>query len=197
MNCPSCKSAHNRTLETIRVSEGLRRHRLCSACGHKFSTLERIEVYDRVLKAYAPPGLRAVPDAPATEPPAVKPKAKPAAARYTASLGDDRLAAIADQAKPLLVQWWNEARWSKHKGKATWTEAAWDASVRRIAALSEAEQIELAKAGIENGWQALKPEYVWGRSTVRSDMPRALPRGDGRPMPTDPNMLAALESWPA
>jgi hypothetical protein len=88
-----------------------------------------------------------------------------------------------------LVQWWNESRRSKHKGNATWTEAAWQASVSRVAALPQAQQMLLAQAGVEHGWQALKPEYI------KDELAR--PTAAGRPMPKDPAMLAALEQWPS
>jgi hypothetical protein len=46
----------------------------------------------------------------------------------------------------------------------------------------------LALAGVEHGWQALKPEYL------KQEL--AKPTASGRPMPKDPAMLAALEQWP-
>jgi hypothetical protein len=47
----------------------------------------------------------------------------------------------------------------------------------------------LAQAGVEHGWQALKPEYI------KDELVR--PTAAGRPMPKDPAMLAALEQWPS
>jgi hypothetical protein len=98
--------------------------------------------------------------------------------RYQAHLREDRLFHICDEAQPLIVQWWNESRKSRHGVKATWTEAAWKASVYRVANLPECQQVLLCKAGVEHGWQALKPEYL------KDEL--AKPTGDGRPMPKDP-----------
>jgi hypothetical protein len=98
--------------------------------------------------------------------------------RYQAHLREDRLFHICDEAQPLIVQWWNESRKSRHGVKATWTEAAWKASVYRVANLPECQQVLLCKAGVEHGWQALKPEYL------KDEL--AKPTGNGRPIPKDP-----------
>lgn len=199
MNCPECNHASSRVLETIRVREGLRRRRICTECAHRFDTLERVELWDSTLQNYV--AVAAEPPAPAL---AVVPRTKPAydrqlrekakaAAKYQASPSEDRLAGICLEAQSLLVQWWNESRWSKHKGRATWTEAAWEASVRRVAALAAPQQVALCTAGVEHGWQALKPEYLAGNGGRAQPAPNAT----GRPMPKDPAMLAALEQWPS
>jgi hypothetical protein len=187
MNCPSCKHQHSRVIDTDRVSDGIRRYRVCRNCGNRFATLERIEDWDPVMGGYGPvaeepvPVLAAVPD-----PLPARPRV---AARHVVDLADDHLLAVCQEAQPLLVQWWNESRRSKHKGNATWTEAAWQASVSRVAALPQAQQMLLAQAGVEHGWQALKPEYI------KDELVR--PTAAGRPMPKDPAMLAALEQWPS
>jgi hypothetical protein len=190
MNCPSCKHHHSRVTDTDRVADGIRRYRTCRNCGHKFATLERIENWDPVMGGYAPteeprPALAAVPDH------FVEPTKK--VAKHVASLDEDCLVNVAAQAQPLLVQWWNESRKSKHKGNATWTEAAWLASVQRVAKLSHHQQIALCEAGVEHGWQALKLDYLDSHSWVS----RPAPTAAGRPMPKDPSKLAALEQWPS
>jgi hypothetical protein len=97
---------------------------------------------------------------------------------------------IAAEAAPLLLQWWREARRSKWGNRATWTEAAWLSSCRRVGDLPADQQLALCQAGVENGWQALKVDYLdHGRAKV--------PTASGRPMPQHPSMLAALEQWPA
>lgn len=186
MNCPNCKHQHTRVLDTDRVADGIRRYRSCRNCGHRFATLERIEDWDPAMGSYAPaagaiaPALAAVPDP--------EPRAK-ASARFVAQPDDFALADVAPHAQQLLVQWWNESRRSKHKGNATWTVAAWEASVKRVAALPPSQQLLLAQAGVEHGWQTLKPEYI------KDELAR--PTAAGRPMPKDPAMLAALEQWPS
>lgn len=187
MNCPSCGHIQSRVIDTQRKRDGLRRHRVCSQCGHRYQTLERIELWDPAVHSYVAseqrPALAVVPDH------AVEvPKKVAATARHQASLDDDYLVNVCAEAQPLLVQWWNESRKSKHRANATWTKAAWEASVQRVSALPSWQQVLLANAGVEHGWQALKPEYL------KEEL--AKPTGQGRPMPKDPAMLAALESWP-
>jgi hypothetical protein len=187
MNCPSCGHIQSRVIDTQRKRDGLRRHRVCSQCGHRYQTLERIELWDPAVHSYVAseqrPALAVVPDH------AVEvPKKVAATARHQASLDDDYLVNVCAEAQPLLVQWWNESRKSKHRANATWTKAAWEASVQRVAKLPNWQQVLLCAAGVEHGWQALKPEYL------KEEL--AKPTGQGRPMPKDPAMLAALESWP-
>jgi hypothetical protein len=193
MNCPKCGGTSSRILDTIRVREGLRRHRVCNGkrCRHKFATLERVEQWDVTTRSYVAAGqdgLQLVPSQPVALPlqqeePAAKTK------RYVASADEDCLVNVCAEAQPLLVEWWNVSRKSKHGAKATWTQSAWEASVHRVAKLPAWQQVLLAKAGVENGWQSLKPDYVKDELSK----PTAL----GRPMPKDPAMLAALEQWPS
>ena len=166
----------------------LRRHRICSKCRHKFSTLEQVAQWDPTLHGYVSaaeerPALAAVPDH--FQEPAKK---VAATARHQANFDEDCLVNVCAEAQPLLLQWWNESRKSKHHANATWTKAAWEASVQRVSALPSWQQVLLAQAGVEHGWQALKTEYLKQELTK--------PTGEGRPMPKDPAMLAALESWP-
>jgi hypothetical protein len=193
MNCPKCGDPSTRIVETVRVAQGLRRHRICNRpkCRRKFRTLERIEEWDHTIQNYVP-----TPEAlahsnviPLQQQQQSNFAAKSVAPKgFVARLSDEFPSGIALEAHPLLVQWWNESRRSKHKGNATWTEAAWTASLKRVAALPHWQQVLLAQAGVEHGWQALKPEYV------KEEL--AKPTAAGRPMPKDPAMLAALEQWP-
>ncbi len=43
MICPSCEHAKFEVLETRTSGDGIRRRRSCVACGHRFTTFERIE----------------------------------------------------------------------------------------------------------------------------------------------------------
>lgn len=187
MNCPHCNHDKSRVSETRAGSEADRRIRQCQGCGRTFQTLERVCVYAGRAAGYIdaapPPPLQLVPNHVVEVP-----KKVAATARHQASLDDDYLVNVCAEAQPLLVQWWNESRKSKHRANATWTKAAWEASVQRVSALPSWQQVLLAHAGVEHGWQALKPEYL------KEEL--AKPTGQGRPMPKDPAMLAALESWP-
>jgi hypothetical protein len=195
MNCPHCGHEKSRVTETRAKAEADRRIRLCQGCGRTFQTLERVCVFAGRAAGYVEVGqpapvLTAVPDA---EPQPAR--ARPAA-RHQASAQEECLAFVSADVRPLLVQWWNESRKSKHRSNATWTQAAWEASVQRVASLAPALQLELCRAGVEHGWQALKREYLdshsWGKAP-----PAPAPAATGRPMPKDPAMLAALEQWPS
>jgi transcriptional repressor NrdR len=41
MDCPYCANARTRVIDTTRSSRGVRRRRVCKACGQRFSTVER------------------------------------------------------------------------------------------------------------------------------------------------------------
>lgn len=190
MNCPSCKHQHSRVIDTDRVSDGIRRYRVCRNCGNRFATLERIEDWDPVMGGYGPvaedpvPVLVAVPDP--------EPLPEPVAAQHVSNRRWHPIGVpvgVCEEAAPLLLEWWNESRRLKHKGNAVWSEKAWLASVERVKALPPHQQVALCQAGVEQGWQALKPEYI------KDELAR--PTAAGRPMPKDPAMLAALEQWPS
>ena len=188
MKCPHCGNDKSRVTETRAAGEADRRIRLCQGCGRTFQTLERVCVFAGRAAGYVEvgqpaPALAAVPD-PVAQPLRAKP-----AARYVAALNTESLAGLNEEVQMLLVEWWNVSRKSKHGIKATWTEAAWLSSVARIAKLPAWQQVLLARAGVEHGWQALKPEYMKDELTA--------PTAQGRPMPKDPAMLAALEQWPS
>lgn len=191
MNCPKCGDPSSRIVDTIRVAQGLRRHRVCNRpkCRNKFRTLERIEEWDHTVRGYIQPGdIRPVPALAVVPDPPAERVASQRKTSFIASLNDAELATLTADAQPLLVEWWNVSRRSKHGSKAAWTAAAWKASVMRLAGLPPNQQLLLAQAGVEHGWQALKPEYI--KDAL------AKPTAAGRPMPKDPAMLAALEQWP-
>ena len=41
MKCPYCGNARTRVIDTTRSARGIRRRRVCKACGQRFSTMER------------------------------------------------------------------------------------------------------------------------------------------------------------
>jgi transcriptional repressor NrdR len=43
MRCPACQHADSRVVDSRDVGDAIRRRRSCLACGHRFSTLERLE----------------------------------------------------------------------------------------------------------------------------------------------------------
>lgn len=207
MNCPHCGHLHTRVTDTKRVLEGLRRYRRCAKCHKPFGTLERVEEWDPTINAYAArdvsatPQLQAVPSAPAVAPAAKAPRRR--GPSWQPASDDTLLDYVTPDARPLLLQWWNESRWSKHRGNATWTETAWRASVTRVSNMPTDLQLQLCAAGVEHGWQTLKLEYLAGSGQVVTH-PRVV--SSGRPLPQDPRMLEAIrqenlaaagEPWPA
>lgn len=191
MKCPHCGNEKSRVTETRAATEADRRIRLCQGCGKIFQTLERVCVFAGRAVGYIEAGSPTSEPAPAQviQLQQDRPAARVRAKGYVASLDEDCLVNVCSEAQPLLVEWWNVSRRSKHGSKATWTQAAWQSTVNRVAKLPAWQQVVLAKAGIESGWQTLKPEFI----KEELSKPTAL----GRPMPKDPAMLAALEQWPS
>lgn len=209
MNCPHCGHDKSRVTETRASADGDRRIRLCRSCGRTFTTIERVTVYfgrntgwmEVVPQQESAPAvpLSAAPaqasdeESSAVELPAPAPIAKARQQRiprFMPTEVPDDMGVVAEAA-PLLLRWWCEARRSKHGNKAVWTEGAWLSSCRRVGELPAPQQIALAQAGCEGGWQALKADYLEHQPFARQQ-----PVTD-RPMPRDPAMLAALDSWPA
>lgn len=202
MICPHCGHIHTRVTDTKRVLEGLRRYRRCTKCHKPFGTLERVEQWDPTVNAYAvldvpaAPQLQVVPSAPPAEAPAAKTPRRRGPS-WQPDNDDHLLEFVTPEAKPLLLQWWNESRWSKHKGNATWTEAAWRASVTRVSNMPSDLQLRLCSAGVEHGWQTLKLDFI------ANELPPQV--SSGPPLPQDPRMLEAIRqenlatanSWPA
>jgi hypothetical protein len=194
MNCPHCGHGKSRVTETRAADEADRRIRLCLGCARTFQTLERVCVFAGKAAGYIEagppiPALAVVPDPVSRVEAETAQTVQKPVSRYVAALNTESLSGISMEVQMRLVEWWNVSRRSKHKGNATWTVAAWEASVKRVAALPPSQQLLLAQAGVEHGWQTLKPEYI------KDELAR--PTAAGRPMPKDPAMLAALEQWPS
>ena len=172
MNCPECGHPKSTVIETRAAGSVTRRTRVCRACGKSFATLERLCVYvgrergwieDSLSDQDADESVRnAEPDVEPEqdEEPQPKSKAPKRPPQFVADVDLPELRVIIEEAKYDLVEWWNESRFSKHGKKATWTEKAWRSNVERLQKLPHWKQVMLAKAGVENGWQALKWEYL-------------------------------------
>ena len=52
MNCPQCKTPDTRVIDSRIAEEGrvIRRRRECEKCGHRFTTFERIETVNLIVK---------------------------------------------------------------------------------------------------------------------------------------------------
>ncbi len=190
MNCPHCGHWGNRVLETRESASenAVRRRHACRGCGKSFTTVQRVEVYQD--GAWQPVALAAVPDPKPVAPPApVAPRrraASPAPDRlHPITGGEPWLADIERDGLPpdlldKMLTWWNESRWGKHRTQAAWTRVAFTLSAGRVCFLCQQGQHDTARAlveaGIEHGWQALKPEYL--RGTTSAAPPAAAPAGD-------------------
>ena len=172
MKCPHCGHEKSRVLET----RGDRRVRQCGECLKDFATYE-------CLAAYAGRHAGWIHEQPPVEeaPPAPK---KKRSQKYHPAVAIGSMTQENPELTQLLLTWWNEARWSKNPG-ATWTQSAWESTVRRVFAMEPKKAMRLAARGVETGWMTLQEKYLEGETA--SD--------DGTFMPSNPAMRAALESW--
>lgn len=143
MKCPHCGCPGNRVTDTRDFGDYVTRYRHCRGCSKSFATRESLQDQSSEPKA-------------AGQPKRVM--------RYRPADPTDIPVGICSEARTLLLQWWNESRWSRYQGKATWTLAAFAASAKRVAALEYWEQIDLTRAGVESGWLALRSEYISSNS---------------------------------
>lgn len=181
MNCPHCEHSVSSVIDTRERGNAYKRTRICRGCGKTFTTIERIAVYAGNALGF----IEATDEEPADpEPPSPGGKRKPP--MFVASLDDPELVTLPAEIQSLLIEWWNVSRRSKHGAAATWTETAWQLSVRRVAKLSPAKQRQLAEAGVEHGWQALKPEYAKASAAEPTGL---APRASA--------MQEAIEQWHA
>lgn len=183
MNCAHCGHHANRVTDTKDFGHSITRYRLCRKCGQTFSTREtckpveavRLEPADE-LDGIMPPSAPSAPKEPKTTGTRLM--------RYRPADPADVPPGVDAEVVPLLLQWWDEARWSRHQSRATWTKAAFLASADRLATMSADAQLALVREGVERGWQALKRQY---RETSTTGM-----TGWDEFTPTDPRMVEAL-----
>jgi hypothetical protein len=160
MLCPHCGHPESRITETRSTDNYDRRIRLCRGCAKTFQTLERVAVHAGRAVGYIEVDSSAGQLGDPPEDPEPIAAAKRAAADFHPVVVGAELNDVTAIARPLLVEWWNESRRSKHRRQATWTRAAWLMTVKRVAALPDWQQLALAQAGVEHGWQTLKTEYI-------------------------------------
>jgi hypothetical protein len=211
MYCDNCGSSRTRTLET-RDSPGntIRRRKVCRNCGHNFSTVERIEVY--VEGQWVRPEEK-IPDLQLVGPPAEVPAlvaeaaavAKDTAGKlhqppryWPVELGKvaPGMGNLPADLQEQIVTWWNTARRAKHGTKATWTKKAWELSAHRMVALWNQGHGDLVRQLIEeaneNGWQALKLEYIQPKQGFQRAPAAPAPAGL---VPRNAAMQQAVETW--
>ncbi len=181
MKCPHCGSLKSRVTETRDYPDFYKRDRVCTGCGRNFQTLERVCVYAGRTYGYAEVRINEEDSVP------VKTKSKASPNRFVARENDEALLNVCAQARPILTDWWNESRLSKHKSKAVWTRAAWVSSVNRVAGLPAYKQVMLANQGLEAGWQSLKETYL--------DESQIEPSSNGGLGPKDKAMRQVVEEW--
>ena len=105
--------------------------------------------------------------------------------KFVAHLDHQELRVVSPEVQMMLVEWWNVSRFHKQGSKAVWSELAFSLSVRRVALLPPWKQLALAEAGIEHGWQALKPEFIKDAQAPAS----------GGLAPKSTAMQEAIEKW--
>lgn len=161
MNCADCGHEKTRVQETVDKGDHVRRYRVCLKCGYSFVSVERVAVYISPRAGYAevPVDLGDMNQQAAGGQTQPAPKAA-RQERFRRASADDIYQPVVAEAVPHLLAWWNEARWSKHGPRATWTRRAFNESVSRVYDLPPKLQIELCRAGAEMGWQALHLSYI-------------------------------------
>ena len=175
MKCPHCGHEQSRVVQT----RGELRVRQCGQCLKEFKTIECIAAFAGRHRGWI---TEAPPEAPPEEP--SRANVSKIQKFHPASMTDG-LASADQELAELLLSWWNESRWTKHKA-ASWTKKAWQLNVKRVLAMPIAKAKALAERGVEQGWQSLQEEYV---NDVASTP-------DGVLIPKDSAMQRALEAWP-
>jgi hypothetical protein len=193
MRCPNCKSTGNFATETKRCTvattqDAFKRRRICRDCGAQWTTTERIDKWDFDLRQWTGhAGLGPEPELPKVPEPAVvrtsepRPQRVKPAAFHPVTLEQvaDVVLGIPPDVCMLLLEWWNNSRRSKHGTAAAWTDRAFAGSVERVKKLPHWQQVLLAKAGIEHGWQALNPSYCKDLLTARPRQGGFQPQSQG------------------
>lgn len=192
MKCPHCGSHKSRTIET----RGFKRVRVCSKCRNTFTTVECTAVFAGVKTGYIVdtanlPDFEDEIDGVLVPDQVPENKKSGLQQKFTKFHPVEAPSECAQEVAELLQTWWNEARWSKHKSQAAWTETAWKQNVKRVLAMPEPKQLALARAANEYGWQAIKEDYL-SESEKRAAAPVTQ-----MPTPRNADMLAALEQWQA
>jgi len=173
MKCPHCGHEKSRVLET----RGDRRVRQCGKCLKDYSTQECLAAYAGKKAGW----IHQAPEVEESAPPAPK---KKRVEKYHPAIPTDWMIETHPETTQLLLQWWNEARWSRHPN-AAWTESAWLSNANRVFAMDPKKGHRLASRGVESGWQSLQEKYLEGDTST----------DDGTVFPTNPAMRAALEGW--
>lgn len=175
IRCPNCNSGDSRVITTNSDDEGRDRERVCTSCGARYLTEERVshllampKKEPELPRLPKSPKKKAAPKAEAAPAPVKAPARTLAPARFhpvNLANGGDVFRQMPMPIQALLMEWWNTARRQRH-ASAAWTERAWAGSVERVAALLSSgnflEAQALATAGAEHGWQSLQQEYLRG-----------------------------------
>lgn len=182
MDCPHCKHPKTRVVETIDHNDHRRRYCVCEKCGdtRRFLTIEQYAV-----TAFRAAGFALVP----ISEDGAKPFAPKKQAVFRPAGLEDIGHPIVAEAVPHLLTWWNESRWSKWKSRAVWTRNAFNQSCSRVSALAPALQVELCRAGAEEGWQKLAYEYI----RTQTELPLEAPSGLRNP--ASAQALQEVRQW--
>ena len=183
MQCPKCKRTNTKVMETRKHTECDMRVRMCLDCSFKFSTMERV-----CVSVGEPFGVCEVSPIQPNKVKRTRVAAIPVGKRFVAEEDTQVLDGISKEVRPLICKWWNQSRWDKHRSRAVWSSDAFTLSVQRLYGLPNYLQEELAKAGIEHGWQGLKIAYL-------NHAPEPTPNPEGGLAPKDAAMNQAVREW--
>lgn len=161
MKCPECGSTSHFVTETRRQGDdGIRRRRHCRTCRHRWTTIEREDCFDPTTRQWEG---RAFELPPIIAQPQPKQAPRPKFSAFWPVTLDQSVEVLAGMPPDIatgFLEWWNSARRSRHAHRIAWTERAFAFSAERVKALPHWAQQILVNAGIEHGWQALKPDYI-------------------------------------
>lgn len=170
IKCPQCGSIGSRVIDTKHRANSIDRYRVCDNCSHRFTTIE--------VATGAP------------VPTGAEKSYRPVTQQEIAPLVEVLPQPVIEN----LLIWWNEARWSKWRGKAVWTARAFRQSaiaLRELHAKAPELAAELAAEATTTGWQALKAEYLGPAKTARLKAVAT----NTPPGPRDPALQRAAERW--
>jgi hypothetical protein len=184
VNCPHCNHPESRVAETRPSADFDKRVRQCRNCAKTFTTLERVAVYAGRAAGYIESGQPELEEEPDPESAPLTVTTATTTPFHPVVVGDE-LNSMPMEVRQLLVEWWNNSRRSKHKSSAAWTRRAWLLTVTRVSLLPPWQQLALAAAGVEQGWQTLKPEYIKDVS----------PPAEAGLVPKSAAMQEAISSW--
>jgi hypothetical protein len=186
MKCPHCGYEKSLIHRAENGPDATLRWRECRSCGRPFTSREVVVENQGRGKGYVelPPVPKRAPSRAASE-------------RFrgvTAAMVKEQAPCLPDGMCEAIAEWWEVARWNRHRGAATWTRRALIANIARVAELcqrNEQAAAALVDEALERGWMAIKASYAASHERSGAAAPAA------GFTPSSPAMQSAIQSWNA